>query len=66
VDALPMSGGHRVISSKSNRPDLLTRLIDLAVWIQSDFGGAERRRISCGIAAYTTITPSRSPSGTPG
>jgi hypothetical protein len=65
VDPLSMVGGHRVISSKSNGPELLTRLIDLAVWIQSDFGGAERRRISCGIAAYTTMTPTRSPSGTP-
>jgi hypothetical protein len=39
------------MSLKSHRPDLLTPLVDLAVWIQSDFGEAERRSIACGIAS---------------
>ena len=46
-----MSGGQRATSSKSYRPDILTRLIDLSVWIQSDFGEGERRSIACGIAS---------------
>lgn len=39
------------MSSKSHRPDLFTPLVDLAVWIQSDFGEAERRSIASGIAS---------------
>src|SRR5215211_4165912 len=51
LDTLPMSGGQRATSSKSHRPDILTPLIDLSVWIQSDFGEGERRSIACGIAS---------------
>jgi|SRR5215218_6412061 hypothetical protein len=51
LDTLPMPGGQRATSSKSHRPDILTPLIDLSVWIQSDFGEGERRSIACGIAS---------------
>jgi hypothetical protein len=62
-----MSGGQRATSSKSHRPDILTPLIDLSVWIQSDFGEGERAASPAALrAAYTTMKPSRLPSGTPG
>jgi hypothetical protein len=46
-----MSGGQESHEFKSHRPDLLTPLIDLGVWIQSDLGEAERGSIACGIAS---------------
>jgi hypothetical protein len=55
------------MSSKSHRSDLLTPLIDLAVWIQSDFGEAERRSIACGMASGVHDDEAQSiASGTPG
>jgi hypothetical protein len=46
-----MSGGQSATSLESHRADILTPLIDLSVWIQSDFGEGERGSIACGIAS---------------